>query len=217
MKRSFVVFGTLMIAALSFTSCNKNLKDDVKQLKQQNSELQEKLNGISNALGTDEPIKASTTFKDYNNVSHTVAESYQFKSSGTSTQSLIKNPNGTYDVYIERFLDVDWNEGAWLAFNYNPATKAITNKRGGQYWNDFLSTGDRCRYDEDSYNTGLTFTINIKSIDLTTGTVSLEATMAGNEEYSNGVDSYYIPRRGAAVSTTLSFDGKLRVYERYDD
>lgn len=217
MKRSFVFFGTLMIAAMSFTSCNKSLKDDVKALKKQNSELQEQLGGIANALGSDEPIKATTSFKDRDNVSRTKTDTYLFKASGTSTQQLVRNGNGTYDIYLERFGDVNWNEGAWVAFNYNPTTKAITNKRGGQYWDDYGNYSPRARYDEDQYSTGLTFNINIKSLDLTTGVISLEVNMAGTDEYSNLVDSYYVPRRGAAVSTTLSFDGKLRVYERYDD
>jgi len=210
MKRSFVVFSTLIIAALSFSSCNKNLKDDIKDLQRENSEMKEKLNGIANALGTDEPIKVTTTFKDYDNVSRTITETYSFKSSGTSTQSMVKYPNGKYEIYIERFSDVYWNDGAWVAFTYDPATKAITEKRGGHYWDDYGNYRSDAYYNEDNYNTGLTFNINIKSIDLTTGTISLDVAISGTEEYSSGTSS--VPNSSSAVSTSFSFDGKLRVY-----
>jgi hypothetical protein len=212
MKRSFVVFSTLIVAALSFSSCNKNLKDDIKDLQRENSEMKEKLNGIANALGSDEPIKVTTTFKDYDNVSRTITETYSFKSSGTNTQSMVKYPNGKYEIYVERFSDVYWNDGAWVAFTYDPATKAITEKRGGHYWSDYGSYNSDTRFNEDDYNTGLTFNINIKSIDLTTGTISMEVAMSGTEEYSASVPSYYVPNTASAVSTSFSFDGKLRVY-----
>lgn len=210
MKRSFVVFSTLIIAALSFSSCNKNLKDDIKDLQRENSEMKEKLNGIANALGTDEPITVTTTFKDRGNVDRTIKETYSFKSVGTSTQSMVKQGNGTYEIYVERFSDVYWNDGAWVAFTYDPTTKAITDKRGGHYWSDYGNYNSDAYFNENNYNTGLTFTVNIKSIDLTTGVISMDVTMAGTEEYSQG--SGNVPNSNSAVTTSFSFDGKLKVY-----
>lgn len=213
MKRSFVLFGTLVIGALSFSSCNKNLKDDIKELQKQNSEMQEKLKGIATLLGTDEPITATTTFKDSDGKTVTIKDTYSFKASGASTQALVKYPDGHYEIYIERFSDVNWNEGAWVAFNYNPTTKAITRKRGGQYWDNFASYNDNARYDENYFNTGLTFNINIKNIDLASGVISLEVKIDGTEDYTNGVDYWYVPRTGTAITTSFNFDGKLRTFE----
>lgn len=210
MKRSFVVFSALVIAALSFSSCNKNLKDDIKDLQRENSEMKEKLNGIANALGTDEPITVTTSFKDRDNVSRTVKETYSFKASGTSTQSMVKQPNGKYDIYVERFSDVNWNDGAWVAFTYDPATKAITNKRGGHYWDDYGNYRSDAYFNENNNIPGLTFTVNIKNIDLTTGVISMDVTMAGTEEYSQNAGD--VPNSNSAVTTSFSFDGKLRVY-----
>ncbi len=65
MKRSFVIFCALMAGALSFSSCNKNLKDDINELR--------------NQLGTDEPITATTTFTDKNNVERKVVECLQIQ------------------------------------------------------------------------------------------------------------------------------------------
>ncbi|MGN6420957.1 MAG: hypothetical protein ACTHMC_25825 [Pseudobacter sp.] len=211
MKRSFVVFSALVIAALSFSSCNKNLKDDIKDLQRENSEMKEKLNGIANALGTDEPITVTTSFKDRDNVDRSVKETYSFKSSGTSTQSMVKQPNGKYDIYVERFSDVNWNEYAWVAFTYDPATKAITNKRGGHSWDDYGNYNSNAYFNENDYSTGLTFTVNIKSIDLTTGVISMDVTMSGTAEFSNGYGGN-VPNTNSAVTTSFSFDGKLRVY-----
>lgn len=211
MKRSFVVFSTLIIAALSFSSCNKNLKDDIKDLQRENSEMKEKLNGIANALGSDEPITVTTSFKDRDNVSQAIKQTFSFKASGTYTQSMVKYPNGKYEIYLERFGDVNWNEGVWVAFTYDPATKTITDKRCGHYWDDYGNYRSDVYYNEDSYNTGLTFNINIKSIDLTTGAISLDVAISGTEEFSAGYSSN-VPNAASAVSTTFSFDGKLRVY-----
>lgn len=212
MKRSFVFFSALIIGALSFTSCNKNLKDDIKELQKQNSEMQKKLNGIADALGTDEPITATTTFKDAGGNQVTVKDTYSFKASGTSTQSMVKRPDGIVEIYIERFGDVEWYDGAWVAFEYNPTTKAITNKRGGHYWDDYGNYNSNAYFNENEYNAGLTFTVNIKSIDLTTGMISVDVKMEGSEAYSKGVNSWYVPNVNSAVSTSFSFDGKLRVF-----
>jgi len=213
MKRPLIIFSALIAGTLLFSSCNKNLKDDIKDLKKQNSELQEKLNGIANAIGSDEPITSTTTFKDRDNVARTITGTFNFKSSGRSTQSLVKYPDGTYEVYIERYGSLDWEEGAWVAFRYNPTTKAITEKRGGQYWNDYGNYNNKARFDEAEFSTGLTFTINIKKLDLTTGVISLDVNIAGTDEYANGANEWNLPSKGKAVTTSFSFDGKLRVFE----
>lgn len=207
MKRSLFVFSALIAGLFVFSSCNKKLKDDIKDLRNQ-------LNDVSNAIGSDEPITVTTAFKDNNKVSRTLTETYKFKSSGMNTQRLVKLPDGNYEIFVERFLDVSWYEGIKCSFTYNPTTKAITHKRVHHYWDDYADYNPSVRYQEDDFNTGLTLKINIKSIDLTTGAISVDVDASGTEEYSNIVSSYYVPSRDAAVSTKFSFAGKLKYFEK---
>jgi hypothetical protein len=219
MKKSLVILSLLVAGSTLFSSCNKKLKDDIKDLKQQvdelkkhNSELQEQVNGVENILGSNEPIIATTTFTDNNNTTRTVVGAYKFKAGNSSTQRMYDNGDGTYDIYIERFSDVEWYEGAWVAFTYNPTTKAVTNKRGGQYWNDEDPYYNNARYDENYITTGLTFSITVNSLNLATGEISLNFSASGTAEYTNAVVYYYVPNKGKPVSTTFSFTGKLKVF-----
>lgn len=217
MKRSFVVFGTLMIAALSFTSCNKNLKDDIRDLKKQNSDLQEKLDGVENLLGADEATTVTTTFSDVNNIERIVRQTMKFKSADYYSSSMIKNDNNTYDIEINRYGDIWGDDGVRIEFTYDPATKTLSNKDVQHYWDDYGNYNSNARYRENYYNTGLSFNISIKSIDLATGAISLNAEISGTKEYSENVNESYVPVRGSAVKTSFAFEGKLRVYERNDD
>jgi hypothetical protein len=218
MKKSFVIFSMLVAGATLFSSCNKKLKDDisdlekkVNELKKHNSELQEQVNGVENILGSNEPIAATTTFVDNNDATRTITGVYKFKGGNNETQHMIKNDDGTYDIYIERISDVGWEEGAWVGFTYNPTTKAVTNKRGGQYWDDQDPYYDNVRYDED-YTTGLTFNITVNSLNVATGDISLNFSASGTAAYTNAVEYYYVPNKGKPVSTTFTFAGKLKVF-----
>lgn len=222
MKRPFIVFGLLVAGSAFFTSCNKDLKDDIKTLKnriatlkQQNSELDQAANEMEHILGSDEPMTASTTFGDNNNGTRTVEGTYKFKAGNARTQQMIKNGDGTYDIYIERINEVYWYEGAWIAFRYNPATKEITAPRSGHYWdNDFDAYGDRIRYDAGYYPNGVTVTITVNEFNLTTGRIAVVAVSSATSEYTSNIDSYYAPNRGKPASTKLTFAGTLKLFTR---
>lgn len=223
MKKPVFLFGILVAGTFAFSSCTKNLKDDIKDLQKQvdsldksNSELDEKIKDIENAIGSNEPIAVTSTFVDDNSVTRTIKDVYRFKSSGSSTHSLRQLNNGTYEVYIERFSDVDWWEGAWIAFTYAPSTKAITRKRGGHYWEDYNPYNNRTRYDGINYTgSGLTIDINLKNLNLTTGEIALDFSANATADYTNTYTSNS-PNPGQAMSTTFSFTGKLRLFP-YED
>src|SRR5688572_20561133 len=119
MKKLVIIFSVL-IAGSPFVSCKK-LKDDIKDLQSQvtdlrkqndtlknhNSILQKQLNRIDSSIGSNEPITTTTTFEDNNGATRTISGVYKFKASDYSTQRLTKNTDGTYEVYIERFGDVE--------------------------------------------------------------------------------------------------------------
>jgi hypothetical protein len=224
MKKLVIIFGVL-IAGSPFVSCKK-MKDDIKDLKNQvtdlrnqndtlkkhNSTLQEHLNGVINSLGSDEPISATTTFVDNIGSTRTVKGVYEFKAADYRTQNLVKNNDGTYDIYIERFGDVEWYEGAWTSFTYNPTTKAVTNISGGHYWYDADSYYDNARY-EGGY-TGLTMSVTVDSLNLATGATSLKFSASGTGAYTSAIDWYYSPNQGKPVATNLTFVGKLKLFDR---
>jgi hypothetical protein len=223
MKKLVIIFGVL-IAGSPFVSCKK-LKDDIKELQSQvndlekqndtlkgkNSALKEQLDGIASAIGSNEPITATTTFQDNNGATKTVSSAYKFKSIDYYTQSMFNNGDGTYEIYIERFGDINWNEGAWIQFTYNPTTKAATNIASNHYWRDYDSYNDNARY-SGSYTTGLTMSVTIDSLNITTGATSLKFSASGTSAYTTAAPSYYSPNQGKPVSTTLTFVGKLKLF-----
>ena len=189
-----------------------DLKKANDTLTKYNSELQLKLNGVLSSLGSDEPITATTTFQDNNGATRTVAGVYNYKSSDYNTQYLIKNDDGTYSIYIERF-NMTWNEGAWTGFTYDPAKKQIANIRGGQYWGDYDPYENRVIYDGETGTRGLSRSITIDSLNLTTGAISLKFSASATSEYTPA-QSWYVPNPGKPVSTTFSFAGKLKLFDR---
>ncbi|MGE5107273.1 MAG: hypothetical protein ACM3H8_07000, partial [Sphingobacteriales bacterium] len=57
MKNSTMILSALVAGATLFSSCTKNLKNDIKDLKQEVADIQ-------GSLGSNEPITATTTFVD---------------------------------------------------------------------------------------------------------------------------------------------------------
>jgi hypothetical protein len=202
------------------------LKDDINDLKSQvndlknqndtlktyNSTLQQQLKGVINSLGSDEPITATTTFTDNAGTTRTVTGVYKFKSADYSTQKAVNNGDGTYSIYVERFSDVSWYEGAWAQFTYNPTTKAVTSITGGQYWNDEDPYNDYAYYTSSYGGTGLTLAITVDKFDTTTGDFSMKFAATGTAAYTSAISSGYSPNQGKPDATNFTFTGKLRIF-----
>lgn len=200
MKRSFVLFCALMVGALSFSSCNKSLKDDVKDLR--------------NQLGFDEPITATTTFTDYKNESRTVTGVYKFKDGASGSNALIKNADGTYEIRIERSDAVHGDDGVSLYFVYNPTTQKITYKESNHYWEDFGTSNSYAYvYQNENAIAGLTFNVDIKSFDQEAGSISVEVKIEATKEYCQN-NPGNVPNRNSGFTTTYTFSGKLKKFTR---
>lgn len=224
MKKLAIIIGVL-IAGSPFVSCKK-MKDDIKDLKneisdlqKQNDTLKEKNSLLANqadligsVIGSNEPVIATTTFEDNSGATRTISAVYKWKSIDYYTQYMMDNKDGTYYIYIERFSDVGWNEGAWIDFTYNPTTKAVTNFATRHYWRDYDPYSNRARYYGGSY-TGLTLNFTVESFDLTTGAISVKMAASGTSAYTSAYSSY-APNPGKPVSTTLSFTGKLKLLKQ---
>lgn len=213
MKRSILVLGVTIAALATLPSCTKNLKDDVKDLQTQvdslrkrNEALREQAKNTGSILGSNEPITATTSYKDATSTEIQFKDTYSLKSGDYSTQYMEKLDDGTYYVKIHRFLDVNWYEGASCQFIYDPATKVISQKRGEHYW-----TGqDYYWADYNSDNENCDVKIDLKSINMSTGDVSLEFTATANGAYTAGRD---FPRPGVAHTTKFAFTGRLKILE----
>ena len=207
-----------------FVSCKK-MKDDIKDLqnhvndlqkqndtlKDKNSDLEGQTDGVANIIGYNEPITATTTFLDNNGNTKTVSGTYKFKTSDYSSQSMIKRTGGTYDIYLDRYSNVEGGDRAWVRFTYNPTTKAVTNLSANHNWNDADSYSNRARY--YSGYTGVTVNVTVDSLNLTTGATSIKFSGAGTSDYTNAYPSY-APNPGKPVSTNFSFVGKLKLFSQ---
>lgn len=205
MKRSNIVHVILGLGMLFFSSCTKHLKDDLRQLQQQYDDL-------SHGLGSDEPITATTTFKDEKGTTISITDTYKFKAGNYQSQSMTKLTDGTYNIDIVRFGDVDGGEGLGFSFNYNPTTKAVTRQWANHYWSDAGNYYSNALYDVSRYTKGLSFDINLGKLDVATGEISVNVKIEATEEYSKIVPAYYVPVVGSPVSTSFSFTGKLRIF-----
>ncbi len=216
-KTTLIVISALMIVSGFLTSCNKKLKEDIKELdsqvsdlKTKNDQLQGQIDGVNSILGSNEPITATTSFVDDDGVTRTWTDTYKFKSGNNSTQSMEANGDGTFDIYIERFSDVDWIEGAWLEFTYNPTSGAVTNAEGGHYWDWNLPYNDRTYFESDY--TGCTVNITLSNINTTTGAISLSFSGTLDDAYGATYSTSYVPNDDKGATTTFSFAGTLKVY-----
>ncbi|MDF2191524.1 hypothetical protein [Paraflavitalea sp. CAU 1676] len=221
MKKPAIILGIIMSGSLAFTSCTKDLKNDISDLKKEvdslhssNDSIAGRLNGIDIILGANEPIVATTTFTDNSNATRTIKSTYKFKAGNSSTQVARGYADGTYEIYIERFGDVEWDEGAAVRFRYNPTTKAITEKRVYHYWDNADAYQDRAYYGE-GYDTheGLTINITVNNFNITTGEISLNVSASGNADYATAVYNWgYAPANGKAYNTAFTFAGKVKVW-----
>lgn len=215
MKKPILILGIAIAGLTSLPSCTKNIKDDIKylenqvdSLKKRNVALREQAKASQNILGSDEPITVTTTYQDDAGAEKKYQDTYNFKSGNYSTHYIVDMEDGTHEIYIERFSDVEWYEGAWIEFRYNPTTKEITQKRGGQYWS---TPTNWFNLNYTGGNTGCEVNIDLKSINMTTGEISLDFTGTATGNYAYG--SRW-PNPGVAHTTKFSFAGKLNVLKR---
>jgi len=214
MKKVLLILSLFVAGTATLTSCNKALKKDVKDLDKQvadlqaqNAQLQAQANTTSAVLGANEPITATTTFFDSNDSARTVTDTYYFKANNYSTQYIQDNGDGTFDVYIERFSDVDWNEGAEFGFTYDSATQMMSNQWCEQYWSDNDPYGDYAYY--PAGYTGSTVNITLTSFNLLTGDINVSVSAAADVNFSTNYP-YWVPNSPKTCSTSFSFKGKLK-------
>lgn len=220
MRKTIYILCVLFVGSAFLSSCNKKLQEDLEALEKQVADLKDQQNQTRSILGSNEPITAKTEFVDNNGDIRTINSKLYFKSNDYSTQYIEELSDGSYYIYIERFGDVEGGdngeggsngERAYIGFNYNSSTKAITNKDILHEWSENNSYSDYANYYEN-WDPAPTINVTINSINVATGDISINVTASGDGEFTSNWGG---PNYGESVSTTLSFSGKLRVFE-YD-
>ncbi len=181
----------MMTAVATLVSCS----DD---------DLENRLDKVESALGADEPLKVDFQTTNANNEEVTKKTSFILKSTDNDYDGIWIYPDGSYYVYIERFADVDWNEGAWISFYYNPTTKEVSDASAGVYFYDQYGSNRNVRFYEDTDGNALEIKVN--GLNEETGKINLEISASSETSYQNNIFSE------KTMTMSLNFKGKLRRY-----
>lgn len=200
-----IVLISLAVLALS-TGCNKKLKKEIEEMDQKIQELESKQNQTSHLLGSDEPISLSFYTSVNTNKTINLDQNFYFKAGNFNTQYLEDNGDGTYEVYIERWEDLNGNSYSFIEFDYNPSTNVATNvELGGEFYD---SNGTFCDTRIRSTDPEATINVSVQSFNANTGTVSVTAT--GSTSNSSNYNYF----AGNGMSGTWKFSGKLPIYKQ---
>ena len=168
-------------------------------------ELESRLDKVENALGTNEPLTINFATKNNADLDAIEKTSYLFKAVGYYDY-IEKYSDTEMYVYVERFSDVDWNEGAWFDFNYDPTTKEVTNARAGVYFYNKFGNWNSRYFSESDYIEN-TVDITVNSIDFASGSVSVTISASTTANSSNNMYA------GKLMTCTFKFKGKIETYD----
>lgn len=188
---SKVQFMFVVATAALFSSCGIN-------------DLEDRLDKVENAIGSNEPMFIDFTTKDAQDRDISLKDEFIYQASGYNSYLQV-NSDGTVDVYIENFKDVDWNVGAWASFRYDQQSKEISDINSGSYFYNRFGTWTTPRW-RDDYE-GQQVSLNLKSIDLQKGFISFEFTGTSTAE------SVYNEFQGKAMNMLLKYTGTVEVFE----
>ncbi len=172
------------------------LKGDLEDLEKQLAELEK-------ALGSNEPVVLN--FSTTTTASEPIVKNaaFLFKGSDSDDNYMEDNEDGTYDIYVERSLDVDFDEYVWVYFRYDINSDEVTYYEFGMGWYDKYYNWINPYFYEGQLNVELDFVLN--SINTETGQVSFTANAQTNTSFSNEYS-------GQPMTCKLDFNGKLGLF-----
>ena len=183
------------VMAIGLSSC---LKDDLEDLQSQVAELEKN-------LGFDQPLSAQ--FDTKNDAGTAVSYTKKFLYQSPEYIYMEDNGDNTFDIYVEKYSDPEWYEGAWVFFTYDASTgEVVGDPRGGIYFNDENWRWVNPWFSRSNYGDSNTCTVTINSINTSTGKIDFvfdgsTTDAATNNEYS-----------GKAMTLKLTFKGTLPKY-----
>lgn len=223
MKKQLSILSIFIGCLISFSSCNKNLKDDLADVQRRidsldkiNADLRKKLAEWGKLTGSNEPIIFNTTFEDNNGGKRQIKGMYNLKGNAGSFNAMRSTEDGKIYVKISRVGNSEVLEQIELAFFYDPESKSVSNIGCAHYWNDFDPYRNRIYYNPYLVDNGLTQELKIQKFDLQTGEIVLSYVAHADGYYTGAAGmSEYVPNPGRPVSTEFSFSGKLEKLSPY--
>lgn len=192
-RRSILFLFIPLVFILS--SCLKNEVDD----------LEQRLNEIETALGTNEPIVMNFSTTTLNGDAIEKNTAFLFKLSDYYGNYMWDNGDDTYEVYFYRGLTVDFDEYVEIYFEYDANTSTASDVYAYMRWRDEFGNLVNPTFQENQAGNTLEFKIN--TINIENGRVSVTLNVetdatAANNEYAN-----------QPMKCKLEFNGKLGLFK----
>jgi hypothetical protein len=193
LKRRPILFLILPLVVV-MSSC---LKGDLEDLEKQLTELEK-------ALGSNEPLVLNLSTTDDGDVPIVKNAAFLFKGSDENDNAMYDYGDGYYYVYVERALDVGFDEYLEVGFYYDANTN--TAEDGYVYMSWYDRNYNRINPEFYEGASGTTFELKINSINVETGQVSFTVTAATDETAS--YNEYF----QKPMDCTVSFNGTLGIF-----
>ncbi|HVD97073.1 MAG TPA: hypothetical protein VNB90_02640 [Cytophagaceae bacterium] len=216
-KKSMLLMAAAVVMSVAFSSCNKKLKDDIKDLDNQVADLKsQQATTNSNLSATNSTLDATnSTLKFYpfsmtvstkndNDSAMTISRTYKFNT-GPDYSNITNNHDGTYSVYLYVTESAYWDNDAYMGFTYNPTTKVVTNGSFDLNYYDYQYNYKNVRlYQSDA---DATVTVTVNTFDTTTGAVDISVNGTTTTASSYNIYS------GKAMTASFHYTGTLTVFQ----
>ncbi len=210
-KISVLLMAVAVVMTGTLSSCNKKLKEEMKDLessvneqKAKNDALQTQVNTLNSGL-LRAPLKVN--FTTTTTTDETVAFSKDLSliyGAEHSYSYISDNGNSTYNVYIYRGGDLSGDFSSEISFTYTPATSTASNITVEV--SGYSATGT---YIDEAYfyqTTGNTQTLAVSAFDYAAGTISFS--YSGNTTSAYGSNYYY----QEPMTLTVTYSGAMAKY-----
>ncbi len=210
-KISVLLMAVALVMTGTFSSCNKKLKEEIKDLDKQVEDLKAQqattnsnLNATNNTLGFNSPFSMSLTTKNGADSTIVVNKTYKYWT-GDDYTSMENNHDGTYNVYLYVTEAAYWDNDAYLYFVYNPTTKVVTNGVVNMDYIDYEYSNKTPTLSQA--DTEATVTFNVTKFDTSTGVI--DVTISGSTTNASASNVY----TGKAMTLSFHYVGTLAVFQ----
>lgn len=172
------------------------------------NDLEDRIEKLETTIGSNEPLTVDFNTTDAQNRDITLKRDFNYKPvGGFNTYIQFYTPN-ILEVYVERFSDSNWSEGAWIAFTYNTETKEVSNAGANIYFINRYGYWLRPNfYDNEDVSNG---ELKVNAVDLQKGFVDVEFSASTTSESFNNV------YQGKPMIAKFRFKGTVDVYDLTD-
>jgi hypothetical protein len=207
-KISVVLIASSFLFVGFFSSCNKKLKKELDEQKQEIADLKAQQDATNATLGFNSPpsmsMTTTTTTATNPDSAISVNRSYKF-TTGPNTTNMQNNHDGTWDVYMYVTEVSYWDNDSYIGLTYNPTTKVVTDAYIYMNYYDYQYDYKNVRLDQNDPNTTATFTVN--NFNTTSG--AFEITASGSTNASSSYNIY----SGKPYTANFHYSGTLTVFQ----